>query len=218
MGTLLQEFPSGDRPLRPRTLRGFESMKYYWDSTHGKYAVRVHPGEYYVSAGDEVITTVLGSCVSACIRDPAAGIGGMNHFMLPEGTASGSGESGLLSAPARYGSYAMEHMINTILANGGRRQQLEIKLFGGAKVLRAMSDVGNRNINFVYDYLSTENLSVVSEDLGGLHPRKVLYFPATGRVLVRKLPLSGEKNISRRELEYQRSLLQKPVSGEIDLF
>jgi chemotaxis protein CheD len=218
MGTFLQESISRDGPLRPRTLRGFEHVKHYWNSTHGKYTVRVLPGEYYVSAGDEVIMTVLGSCVSACIRDPVAGIGGMNHFMLPEGAAPGPGESGLLSEPARYGAYAMEHIINTILANGGRREQLEIKLFGGAGVLRTMSDVGVCNINFVHDYLSTENLPVVAEDLGGLHPRKLLYFPATGRARVRKLPGSGENDVSRLELEYRRSLLQKPVSGEIDLF
>jgi len=210
--------PSAGRPLRPPTLPGFENIKYYWDTTHQVHAARILPGEYYVSCGDELIATVLGSCVSACIRDPDAGVGGMNHFMLPEDSMYASGASGCLSTSARYGTYAMEHMINAILANGGKRERLEIKLFGGGKVLQSMTDVGSRNIHFVHDYLRMETLPVTSEDLGGLHPRKVLYFPSSGRVLVRKLPLSSDNTISQRELEYQRSLEQTPVAGEIDLF
>lgn len=212
-----KQAPAG-RPLRPPTLPGFENIKYYWDTTHQAHAARILPGEYYVSRGNELIVTLLGSCVSACIRDPKAGVGGMNHFMLPEDGLDVSSAGTCLSTSTRYGSYAMEHMINAILANGGRRERLEIKLFGGGKVMQSMTDVGDRNIHFVRDYLRMETLSVTSEDLGGLHPRKVLYFPSSGRALVRKLPLSRDNKINQRELEYQRSLLQKPVAGEIDLF
>ena len=218
MSLASQRKQAGDRPMRPPVLPGFNNIKHYWDAKQQAYTARILPGEYYVSTANEVIATVLGSCVSACIRDTEAGIGGMNHFMLPEGSSCKPGETQCLSSSARYGSYAMEHMINTILANGGRRECLEIKLFGGGNVLQSMTNVGSRNIAFVRDYLHTETLPVTSEDLGGLHPRKVLYFPATGRVLVRKLPLSGDSKVNQRELEYQRTLKQTPVAGEIDLF
>jgi len=210
--------PPATRPPRPPTLPGFENIKHYWDTKHQLYAARIQPGEYYVSSADELIATVLGSCISACIRDPKAGVGGMNHFMLPRDNSQAAGDSVCLSTAARYGNYAMEHMINTILANGGKRERLEIKLFGGSKLLNSMTDIGSLNIHFVHDYLRLETLPVTSEDLGGQHPRKVLYFPASGRVLIRKLPLSDENTISKRELEYQRSIERAPVAGEIDLF
>lgn len=203
------------QPL-PATLSGFELVKRYWDSSGKLVTARVLPGEYYLSNKDEMITTVLGSCIAACIRDPAAGIGGMNHFMLPCGKSSGISERD--SIAARYGSYAMEHLINDILKYGGRRERLEIKLFGGGKVLDVMTDVGDRNISFVKDYLKTETLTIVAQDLGGTFPRKINYFPSTGRVMVKKLGLSQSVELTRREREYMRSLQKAPIEGEIDLF
>ena len=171
------------RRLRHQMLPGFDDIGHYWDSKHQLYAARIRPGEYYVTSTNELISTVLGSCISACIRDPKCGIGGMNHFMLPHSATAGDG--GYASTAARYGSYAMEHLINKILAHGGERARLETKLFGGGRMLRTITDVGSSNIAFVHDYLRTETLLVSAEDLGGIHPRKVLYFPETGRVLVR---------------------------------
>ena len=212
--TLAESCASPDSPPpRPLALPGFEGIRRYWDSARQIYAARILPGDYYVSYGDEMITTVLGSCVSACIRDPDIGLGGMNHFMLPDGD-----NDACVDKSARYGANAMEHVINTSLAHGGKRERLEIKLFGGGRVLQKMTDVGDRNIRFVRDYLVTETLPVASEDLGGIHPRKVLYFPASGRVLVRKLPLRSEHKVCRREMEYKRSLLGRPMTGEIELF
>lgn len=209
---------SATRPPRLRPLPGFENISHYWDEKHRLYAARIQPGEYYVSSSNELISTVLGSCVSACIRDPGAGIGGMNHFMLPRDAASDSGKGACLSAAARYGNYAMEHLINTILAHGGQRERLEIKLFGGGRMLHSTSDIGSSNIRFIHDYLRTETLPVSAEDLGGIQARKVLYFPANGRVLVRKLPLSYENRVREREIQYQHFIEQAPVAGEIDLF
>ena len=206
------------RTARPAVLAGFESIKSYWDAQHKLHAARILPGEYYISIGDEIISTVLGSCISACIRDPSAKIGGMNHFMLPESTDSDPHSRDITNTSARYGSYAMEHMINTILANGGRRERLEIKLFGGGKVLQSATNVGSRNIQFVQNYLHMEDLPVNSEDLGGLHPRKVLYFPHSGRVLMKKLPINENQEVSKVEIKYQHSIEEKPVAGEIDLF
>lgn len=217
MCAVLQFDSAEGRPLRSPALPGFEHIKHYWDNKHQSYAARIMPGEFFVSTANEIITTVLGSCVSACIRDTEAGVGGMNHFMLPEGEKCPT-SGACLSTSARYGSYAMEQMINTILTHGGRRERLEIKLFGGGKVLQSMTDIGNRNIQFVQDYLRLENLFVTSKDLGGMHPRKVLYFPNTGRVLMRKLPLSQDEKIGQRELQYKNTLEHAPIAGDIDLF
>ncbi len=206
------------RSARPAVLKGFESIKSYWDAQHKLHTARILPGEYYIAMGDEIISTVLGSCISACIRDPAIRIGGMNHFMLPEHTSTDIHSQDVTNTSARYGSYAMEHMINTILANGGRRERLEIKLFGGGKVLQTATDVGSRNIQFVQNYLQMENLPVNSEDLGDLHPRKVLYFPHSGRVLMKKLPIDESLKVTKVEMKYQHSIKEKPVAGEIDLF
>lgn len=209
---------STTRSPRLQPLPGFENISHYWDKKHQLYAARIRPGDYYVSSSNELICTVLGSCISACIRDVKIGIGGMNHFMLPHDTAAGNGKSACLSTAARYGNHAMEHLINTILAHGGQRERLEIKLFGGGRMLHAITDIGSSNIQFIHDYLRTETLPLSAEDLGGIHPRKVLYFPASGRVLVRKLPLSYENRICEREREYRRSIEQAPVAGEIELF
>lgn len=204
----------------PHKLPGFDHIKHTWDATHHCYSARILPGEYYVSRDQEVIATVLGSCVSACIRDRKHGIGGMNHFMLPNDNGSIDRGDTCVSTATRYGSFAMEHMINDILAHGGRRKNLEIKLFGGGRIMQSSIDIGANNIDFVRHYLLDEGLQVASEDLGGDHPRKVLYFPHSGRVLVRMLPLQGRGNeaIVRQEEQYQSSLEQKPVAGEIDLF
>lgn len=205
------------RPVRPPTLPGFEHIKHYWDNKHNSYTARIMPGEFFVSTANEIIATVLGSCVSACIRDVKAGVGGMNHFMLPEGEKCPT-SGACLSTSARYGTYAMEQMINTILSHGGKRERLEIKLFGGGKVLQSSTDIGNRNIDFVHEYLRMEALQVISEDLGGLHPRKVLYFPSSGRVLMRRLPISQDEKVVQRELQYKNSLEHTQIDGEIDLF
>lgn len=202
-------------PAQPPALPGFENIKRWWDRSCKQYTARILPGEYYVSREDELITTVLGSCVSACIRDPLIGIGGMNHFMLPHGT--GIGNTAGNNAATRYGSFAMEHLINDILKQGGKRERLEIKLFGGGNVLAGMTDIGKRNIAFVREYLHTETLPVISEDLGGTHPRKVNYFPGTGKVMLKKLRRTSDKIIQREE-NYLHTLEETPVAGEIDLF
>ncbi len=202
-----------------KPLRGFERIKRYWDEKYEKVCAKILPGEYYVTAMDEGVTTVLGSCVSACIRDRVFGIGGMNHFMLPrsETSTNGSWDNTTVSASARYGNFAMEHLINNILSNGGRRSNLEVKVFGGGRILAQMTDIGKKNIEFVLEYIKHEGLNLLSQDLGDIFPRKVMYFPATGKVLVKKLK-ALEETVIKREKEYLDSLRQKPVEGEIDLF
>lgn len=204
----------------PPTLPGFEHVNRYWDVRMNLPAAKILPGEFYVSRTGEMIVTVLGSCVSACIRDRQLGIGGMNHFMLPhKGAHSTEVWGAAVSSASRYGNWAMEFLINEILKLGGTRRNLEIKIFGGGNVLNGVSDVGERNIAFVRQYLFDENFSVAAEDLGGIYPRKVLFFPDTGAVKVRKLRDVSNDTLIRREQEYSRKLVQKPdVSGDVELF
>jgi len=215
---------TGDRMLRegtttlPRALPGFAQITRYWDDVHGMYAAKLLPGEFYVTAERETIVTVLGSCVSACVRDPVFGIGGMNHFMLPTSQGAGSWEANGLSASTRYGSHAMEQLINEILKNGGNRNNLEVKLTGGGRILAQMTDIGQKNIAFVEAYVKTECLKVLSRDLGDIYPRKAYYTPATGKMLVKKLRSLHNNTIVERESRYMHEIEAAPVQGEVELF
>ena len=189
----------------------------YYDRTFDCDAAKILPGEYYHTGKDMLIVTVLGSCVSACIRDRVSGQGGMNHFMLPDG---GGDPSSPVSASMRYGTYAMEVLINELLKSGARRENLEAKVFGGGAVLKGFTaiNVGERNATFVISYLKTERIRVLAEDLNDIYPRKVYFFPRTGKVLVKKLMQTHNDTLARREQDYASRLKVAPVGGEIDLF
>ena len=202
----------------PLTLPGFEQIKRAWNSTFDASSARLNPGEYYVTKNNEAIYTTLGSCVSACIRDRITGIGGMNHFMLPASIDDGRWKVAGLGAATRYGNFAMEHLINEILKNGGIRKNLEVKLFGGGRIISNMVDVGKRNIDFARDYINTEGLQVTSEDVGDVFPRMVVYFPVSGKVRVKRLRSLHNNTIVDQETEYLHTIEKKPVSGEIELF
>ncbi len=201
-------------------LPGFEHVKRYWDKTHQCVAAKILPGEYYVTVQDELITTVLGSCVSACIRDRRLGVGGMNHFMLPlsEGGDWGGTAADVLSTATRYGNFAMEHMINEILKHGGMKRNLEAKVFGGGQIMQNLSDVGARNIQFVEDYLRTEGIPILSDDVGDIYPRKVIFFPRTGRALVKRIRHMHNDTVVKRESAYQNEISKQPVQGDVELF
>lgn len=205
------------QPL-PRALPGFEKITRYWDEVHGMYAAKLLPGEFYVTAERETIVTVLGSCVSACVRDPVFGIGGMNHFMLPASQGAGSWEANGVGASTRYGSHAMERLINEILKHGGSRRNLELKLTGGGRILAQLTDIGRKNIAFVEDYARTEGLKVLSRDLGDICPRKVYYTPATGKMLVKKLRSLHNNTVVERETRYLHEIEAAPVQGDVELF
>jgi len=204
--------------VRPEPVAGFEGIACNWDQALGQWAAKLLPGEFYITRSREAITTVLGSCISACIRDPAAAVGGMNHFMLPEDTTQGRSRwLDDASMSNRYGSFAMESLINGLLKLGARRERLEVKLFGGGHVLDVDMNVGDRNIEFVRHWLSVEGYRVVAEDMGDTMPRRVVYFPATGKVRVKHLRSRENLEIVQREKQYLRSTA-KPVAGEIELF
>ena len=189
----------------------------YFDKHFQMQAAKILPGEYYATSRDMVLVTVLGSCVAACIRDRQSGVGGMNHFMLPESSQDADSMIGL---PTRYGTYAMEVLINQVLKMGARRSYLEAKIFGGGNVLRGftVSNVGQKNSLFVKDFLALEHIPVVAEDLLDVYPRKVYYFPHTGRVLVRKLKSVHNNTIVDREKDYSARLRFSKVEGDVELF
>ncbi|WP_353153905.1 chemoreceptor glutamine deamidase CheD [Herminiimonas fonticola] len=189
----------------------------YYDRTFDRDAAKILPGEYYYTGKDMLIVTVLGSCVSACIRDRVTGVGGMNHFMLPD---SGGDADSPISASARYGTYAMEVLINDLLKAGAKRENLEAKVFGGGAVLRGFiaMNVGERNAQFVRDFLKVEGIRIVAEDLNDIHPRKVYYFPRSGKVLVKKLKQLNNNTLVNREQDYANRLQSNNVAGDIELF
>lgn len=211
-----------DRAVRggqPPALRGFEHLQRFWEPDTERWTAKILPGEYYVTCHDEAITTVLGSCISACVRDPARRVGGMNHFMLPQISANGinSWLDPKVGLATRYGSFAMESLINDLLKLGAARGRLEIKLFGGGRILTSMTDVGARNIDFIHAYVQIEGYRIAAEDVGGTQPRKIIYFPAEGRVKVRRLRAIENRAIADREQIYLKSIGQRE-DGEVELF
>ncbi len=213
-------FESGIRPAPPLPLPGFEQLQRFWEPDNACWTVKLLPGEYYVTRSDEAVTTVLGSCIAACIRDPQALVGGMNHFMLPEdGSSRGETPADPMNRQeTRYGCYAMESLINDLLKLGAVRERLEIKLFGGGRILASMTDVGARNISFIRQYLRTDGLSVAAQDLGGDRPRKVVYFPITGRARMKTLRPIENRSIADREQLYLARLRRDQDGGEVEIF
>lgn len=188
----------------------------YLDRHFNRQAMKILPGEFYATTEDEVIVTVLGSCVAACLLDPIAMVGGMNHFMLP--VKKGGQEPDNFFA-ARYGAAAMEYLINNLLHLGAQRDRLVAKAFGGGKVLPGMtSDVGGQNIDFVRHFLRSEDIPLWSEDMGGLHPRKVYFFPHTGQVLVKRMERAHNDTVITRELSYMQEFTKAPMEGDVELF
>ena len=187
----------------------------YYDPALDADVIKLLPAEWRVSSDPIALATVLGSCVAACIRDSDSGIGGMNHFMLPD-----DGGRDTVGTSARYGTYAMEVLINHLLKLGARRNRLEAKVFGGGAVLASLasSNVGARNAEFVLDFLKTEKIPVVAKDLLDSYPRKVYYFPQNGRVLVKKLHRVHNDTLFSRENDYKARLSGSKLEGDVELF
>jgi chemotaxis protein CheD len=189
----------------------------YFDKKFSVEAAKILPGEYYATDKDMLLVTVLGSCVAACIRDVRLNVGGMNHFMLPR---SEQDPKNPVSMSARYGTFAMEILINQLLKMGARRETMEAKVFGGGNVLRGFSinSIGESNASFVTEYLKAEGIHVAANDMLGIFPRKIYYFPASGRVLVKKLRDLHNQTIVERESEYNNRLRNVDVSGDVEFF
>lgn len=197
----------------PPCSKNFAHINRYRDRVNDCISAKLLPGEFYVTRAGEMITTVLGSCVSACIYDPDLGCGGMNHFMLPGDENISKGDPS-----ARYGLFAMESLINEILKMGARKENLIAKLFGGGQIIENMTDVGLKNIRFAKTFLFSEGIKLQSSDLGLIYPRKVNFFPQTGKVLVKRLKTLHNTTIQDREKEYMKSINSTQISGDIELF
>ncbi len=217
----MNAFPLGEeRPAKPPVLKGFEHVRRFWSPRNGIWTAKILPGEFFVTCNDEVVTTVLGSCISVCMRDPRLRVGGMNHFMLPEDRSTGANSwlQGPGSLATRYGSYAMESLINELMKLGAARERLEVKLFGGARIISSMTDVGAKNIRFVREFLELERFTVMAEDVGDTRPRHVDYFPATGRVMLKHLQALSAPVIASEETKYSERLGQERTRDDIELF
>lgn len=203
----------------PQALPGFEHIQRYRDTKRSIAMARIQPGEFYATTQHEAISTVLGSCVSVCLRDVDLGVGGMNHFMLPLKGSIYDKES-IASDSARYGNWAMEYLINQILKAGGRRRMLEAKIFGGGNVFPSLApEVSEQNIKFVLQYLFNENINIKAKDLGGNVGRIVIYYPKSGRAQVKYLQDVREYSIAEKESSYMKSIDKEiSTSGDVELF
>jgi len=188
-----------------------EASFFFYDAHFKNDAVKILPGEYFVYHEDMLIMTTLGSCIAACLYDRHAKVGGMNHFMLPEG----AGDSG------RYGSYAMELLINEMMKRGASRLTMEAKVFGGGQVVSGMTtmNVGERNTAFVMDYLKTEHIPVVSKDVLDVYPRKVCFLPGSGKAMVKRLaPTNADSLLAQDRAAAQKAVPATTGGGSVDLF
>jgi chemotaxis protein CheD len=194
-----------------------EARIVYFERDFDRNAVKLLPGEFFVSGDDIVLSTVLGSCVAACMWDRNAKVGGMNHFMLPGEV--GRAEADPVGLAGRYGVFAMEQLINELIKRGARKANLEAKLFGGGAVLKNFTalNVGERNAEFVLDFLRTEGIRVASQDLLDVFPRRVAFFPVSGRALCRRLPQAGAA-VASAEQQYKARLNTAKVGGDVELF
>jgi chemotaxis protein CheD len=206
-------------PQLPPALPNFEHIRRTWDVDLGLPVAKLLPGDYYVTRYNEAIFTVLGSCVSACVRERRLGIGGMNHFMLPLDQSGGTSAwaENLVSSATRYGNVAMERLINDIMRLGGQRANLEFKVIGGGKVLDMALDVGARNAQFIRDYLKTEGFLITAEDLGDCFARKLYYNPSTGKLRVKRLTATVNRAVFERERQFEPTT-SEVESGSVELF
>jgi len=205
--------PSRLERLKAAARRPGEASFFFFDAHFRNEAVKVLPGEFFVHDEDILIMTTLGSCIAACLWDRERRIGGMNHFMLPDGEAGA--DSG------RYGSFAMELLINEMIKRGSTRGSMEAKVFGGGAVISGMNsiNVGERNTAFVLDYLKTERISVVSKDVMDIYPRKVCFLPASGKAMVKKLASANtEALLAQERAAAAKSVPANTGAGSVDLF
>lgn len=201
----------------------FSHINHYWDESRQIVVAKILPGEFYISSQNVAIATTLGSCISACVWDPVAGIGGMNHFLLPltdqDADQVNWSQRGKESDATRYGNFAMEHLINIILKHGGRKKNLVAKLFGGGDMLNNMSSVGMKNLHFALRYLTSEKIQIEKADVGLACPRKVLFEPTTGKAFVKRLENLSNNTIAQRERDYRHRIDDEhAVEGSVELF
>ena len=199
--------------LKAQTRKAGEASFFFYDAHFRNEAVKVLPGEFFVHDEDILVMTTLGSCIAACLWDREKRVGGMNHFLLPDG--GGASDSG------RYGSFAMDLLIGELVKRGATRSTMEAKVFGGGAVVSGMNtiNVGERNTNFVLDYLRTERITVVSKDVMDIYPRKVCFLPASGKAMVKRLASANTEALAAQErAAANRAVPASSGGGSVDLF
>lgn len=194
----------------------FAGRDRYYDQITEMTVVKVFSGDCYsTNKPGEMLVTILGSCISACIRDPIAKVGGMNHFLLPD-------SSNLGDSPTRYGAYAMEKLINDLLKKGAQKSRMEVKIFGGGNVIKSSAMIGDKNVKFIRDYLKLEGLRIDQQDLGGTSPRRIHYYPDSGKVMMRKLNRKEDyENVEKEETIYEKAITikaDKGAEGAVEMF
>lgn len=208
--------PRPARDRRQQDALDLSGIRRMHDRESGQMRVKIDPGCYYVTKStEEILVTILGSCVAVCMRDPVAGVGGMNHFLLAE---SASGEWGGVTAATRYGNHAMETLINDIIHMGGVRTRFETKIFGGGHVIDSNLAIGANNVKFAEEYLANEGMPIAAKHVGGFHPRRIHYSPQTGKVQMLLLRRQADAAVFRKEAEVKRQIQKKPVENDIELF
>jgi chemotaxis protein CheD len=205
--------------LRGRPRKSGEASFFFWDAHFGKEAVKVLPGEFFVHDEDVLVMTTLGSCIAACLWDREKRVGGMNHFLLPDSGGAGGGAG---DASGRYGHFAMDQLIGELVKRGANRSTMEAKVFGGGAVIGGMTslNVGERNTQFVLEYLRTERITVVSKDVMDVYPRKVCFLPASGKAMVKRLATTNTDALLAQERQAAARAVPAAANagGSVDLF
>ena len=207
-------------PLEKKSVddQAFSHIRMVVDGRFPHKVAQVLPGQYFASKEPTIVYTILGSCISACINDPVAKVGGINHFMLAEPQTK-DGRNDSWGESARYGNYAMELLLNEIMKMGGIKKRMEVKVFGGAKLYDSSQNVGGRNAEWIMKYLELEGFNIVKCDVGDIYPRKIYYYTETGRILMKKIMRMRNKTILIREEEYKLSLIEKKArEDDVTLF
>lgn len=198
---------------------GFDDgVRRYYDQNMEMTVVKLMTGDCYVTGDSgEMLVTILGSCISVCMRDPKVGVGGMNHILLPGNQNSGlkKGDEGYCT---RFGAFAMEELINGILKLGGKKENLEVKIFGGGNVIKNSAMIGTKNVNFVKEFLRNEGIPIKAEHVGGTYPRRIHYYPDTGKVKMRQLHRKEDFEIVEKEKQYETKLDKQPPKQDVELF
>jgi chemotaxis protein CheD len=208
--------PTRLEQLKAQPRKAGEASFFFFDAHFRNNAVKVLPGEFFVADEDILVMTTLGSCIAACLWDREKRIGGMNHFLLPDG---GSGSGGMGDS-GRYGSFAMDLLIGELVKRGATRSTMEAKVFGGGAVISGMNtiNVGERNTAFVLDYLRTERITVVSKDVLDIYPRKVCFLPASGKAMVKRLASANTEALAAQERAAATRAAPAASGGSVDLF
>jgi chemotaxis protein CheD len=201
---------------RPASNATDSERRFYFDNRLNSLVVSVCQGHFYVSSSPyEVLSTVLGSCIAVCMRDPVAGCGGMNHFLLPNQSEQ---HDGLPSASLRYGSYSIERLTNALVARGALRERLEVKVFGGANVLSGTGNYGHANADFVEAYLRREGLKIAAKSLRGTNARRIRYYPSSGRAQMSEVVGDNPATIAATENRLASVLQMSDAKSRVEIF